>query len=165
VNRLIVAALGGALLLSACATTVNAPEPAVGGPTTVDVTDVPAGAEPALESGEPIEGGVIVDANTPETTIALTGSASDLLPELAIEMSRLSELVVQGKGDDEAFETIVQIWDRIRPEIAADRPELVNGIGATVDMSRIAVERTRPADADKAFKLLSDLVDQFTGEG
>jgi hypothetical protein len=162
VNRLIVAALGGALLLSACATTVNAPEPAVGRPTTVDV---PAGAEPALESSEPIEGGVIVDANTPETAIALTGSAGDLLPELAIEMSRLSELVVQGKGDDEAFETIVQIWDRIRPEIAADRPELVNGIGATVDMSRIAVERTRPADADKAFKLLSDLVDQFTGEG
>ena len=79
-------------------------------------------------------------------------------------MSRLSELVVQGKGDDEAFETIVQIWDRIRPEIAADWPELVNGIGTTVDMSRIAVERTRPADADKAFKLLSDLVDQFTGE-
>jgi len=149
VNRPIAAALGGALLLSACATTV-------------DVTDVPAGAEPALESSEPIEGGVIVDA--PETTIALTSSANDLLPELATEMSRLSELVVQGKGDDEAFETIVQIWDRIRPEIAADWPELVNSIGTTVDMSRIAVERTRPADADKAFKLLSDLVDQFTGE-
>ena len=148
-NRPIAAALGGALLLSACATTV-------------DVTDVPAGAEPALESSEPIEGGVIVDA--PETTIAPTSSANDLLPELATEMSRLSELVVQGKGDDEAFETIVQIWDRIRPEIAADWPELVNGIGTTVDMSRIAVERTRPADADKAFKLLSDLVDQFTGE-
>jgi hypothetical protein len=31
-------------------------------------------------------------------------------------------------------------------------------------MSRIAVERRRPADADKAFKLLSDLLDQFTGE-
>ena len=121
-NRLIVAALGGALLLSGCATTINTPEPAVGGPTTVDVTDVPAGAEPALKSGEPIEGGVIVDTDTPETTIALTGSASDLLPEMAIEMSRLSELVVQSEGDDEALATIVQTWDRIRPEIAADRP-------------------------------------------
>jgi len=164
VNQLVVAALGGALMLSACATTVNDPEPAAGGPTTVDVTNVPVGAEPALESGEPIEGGVIVDANTPETTVALTGSASDLLPEMAIEMSRLSELVVQSEGDDEALETIVQIWDRIRPEIAADRPELVNGIGTTVDMARTAVERTRPADADKAFKLLTDLVDQFTGD-
>ena len=151
-------------MLTACATTVNDPESAAGSPTTVDVTNVPAGAEPALESGEPIEGGIIVDTDTPETTIALTGSASDLLPEMATEMSRLSELVVQGNSDDEALETIVQIWDRIRPEIAADWPELVNGIGTTVDMSRIAVERTRPADADKAFKLLSDLVDQFTGE-
>jgi hypothetical protein len=151
VNRLIVAALGGTLMLTACATTV-------------DVANVPVGAEPALQSGEPIEGGVIVDADTPETTIPLTGSASDLLPDMVIEMSRLSELVVQSEGDDEALETIVQIWDRIRPEIAADRPELVNGIGATVDMARIAVERTRPADADKAFKLLTDLVDKFTGE-
>lgn len=151
-------------MLTACATTVNEPEPAANSPTTVDVTNVPEGAEPALESGEPIEGGVIVDDDTPETTIALTGSASDLLPEMAIEMSRLSELVVQNDGDNEALEIIVQIWDRIRPEIAADRPELVNGIAATVDMARIAVERTRPADADKAFKLLTDLVDKFTGD-
>ena len=32
-------------------------------------------------------------------------------------------------------------------------------------MARTAVERTRPADADKAFKLLTYLVDQFTGDG
>ena len=163
-NRLVVAFLGSALTLSACATTVNEPEPVSDGPTTVDVTNVPVGAEPALESGELIEGGVIVDADTPETTIAPTGSASDLLPEMAIEMSRLSELVVQSQGDNEALETIVQIWDRIRPELAADRPELLNGIGATVDMARTAVKRTRPADADKACKLLTDLVDQFTGD-
>jgi len=165
VNRLIVAALGGAAMLTACATTVNTPEPSAGSPTTVDVTNVPVGVEPALESGEPIEGGVIVDNDTPETTLPLTGSASDLLPQMAIEMSRLSELVAQSEGDDEALETIVQIWDRIRSEIAAERPELVNGIGATVEMARTAVERTRPADADKAFKLLTDLVDQFTGDG
>ncbi|MFT4864126.1 MAG: hypothetical protein ACI8RE_000305 [Ilumatobacter sp.] len=160
-NLLVVAALGGTFMLTACATTVDTP---AGGPTTVDVTNVPVGAEPALDSGEPIEGGVIIDADTPESTLALTGSASDLLPEMAIEMSRLSELVVQGKGDDEALATIVQIWDRVRPEIAADRPELINGIGATVEMARTAVDRTRPADADKAFNLLTDLVDKFTGE-
>ncbi len=148
-------------MVTAGATTDDTP---AGRPTTGDVTNVPVGAEPALDSGEPIEGGVIIDADTPESTLALTGSASDLLPEMAIEMSRLSELVVQGKGDDEALATIVQIWDRVRPEIAADRPELINGIGATVEMARTAVDRTRPADADKAFNLLTDLVDKFTGE-
>jgi hypothetical protein len=32
-------------------------------------------------------------------------------------------------------------------------------------MARIAVDRTRPADADKAFSLLTNLVDRFTGDG
>jgi hypothetical protein len=154
---------GCAVLLGACSTTVNEPES--GTPTTVDVTDVPEGAEPALESGELIEGGVIVDDNAPATTVALTGSAADLLPEMSIEMSRLGTQVAEGGDDNATLARIEQIWERIRPEIERDRSELLNGLGATVAMARIAVERTRPADADKAFSLLTDLVDQFTGDG
>ena len=90
---------GCSLLLGACATTVNEPDAET--PSTVDVTDVPEGAEPALESGELIDGGVIVDGDAPSTTIALTGSATDLLPEMSIEMSRLGSQVAEG-GDDKA---------------------------------------------------------------
>ena len=32
-------------------------------------------------------------------------------------------------------------------------------------MATSAVERKRPADADKAFNLLTDLVDSYTGDG
>ena len=154
---------GCSLLLGACATTVNEPDSET--LSTVDVTDVPEGAEPALESGELIDGGVIVDGDAPVTTIALTGSATDLLPEMSIEMSRLGLQVAEGGGDDATLDRIEQIWERIRPEIERDRPELINGLGATIVMARTAVERTRPADADKAFSLLTDLVDQFTGDG
>ena len=164
-TRFLAALASGVLLLAACGTTVNDPDPQADTPTTVDVTDVPEGAEPALESGELIEGGVIVDPEAPASTVALTGSATDLLPEMAIEMSRLGSLVADGDGDDEAFARIETIWARIRPEIESDRPELLNSIGTTVDMARTAVERTRPADADKAFSLLTNLVDQFTGDG
>ena len=154
-----------ASLLAACSTTVDDPGAANDTVTTVDVTDVPDGAEPALETGEPIDGGIVVDAAAPETTIALTGSAADLLPEMSIEMSRLGSQVADGGDDAATLARIEQIWERIRPEIERDRPELLNGLGATIDMARIAVERTRPADADKAFSLLTDLVDQFTGDG
>ena len=154
---------GCSLLLGACATTVNEPDSET--PSTVDVTDVPEGAEPALESGELIDGGVIVDGDAPSTTIALTGSATDLLPEMSIEMSRLGSQVAEGGDDNATLARIEQIWERIRPEIERDRPELLNGLGATIVMARTAVERTRPADADKAFSLLTDLVDQFTGDG
>ncbi len=154
---------GCSLLLGACATTVNEPDSET--LSRVDVTDVPEGAEPALESGELIDSGVIVDGDAPATTIALTGSATDLLPEMSIEMSRLGLQVAEGGGDDATLARIEQIWERIRPEIERDRPELINGLGATIVMARTAVERTRPADADKAFSLLTDLVDQFTGDG
>ena len=154
---------GCSLLLGACATTVNEPDAET--PSTVDVTDVPEGAEPALESGELIDGGVIVDGDAPATTIALTGSATVLLPEMSIEMSRLGSRVAEGGDDHATLARIEQIWERIRPEIERDRPELLNGLGATIVMARTAVERTRPADADKAFSLLTDLVDQFTGDG
>ncbi len=154
---------GCILLLGACSTTVDDAETDTSA--TADVTDVPEGAEPALESGELIEGGVIVDADAPTSTIALTGSAADLLPEMSIEMSRLGSQVAEGDGDDATLARIEQIWERIRPEIERDRPELLNGLGATIDMARTSVERTRPADADKAFSLLTDLVDQFTGDG
>lgn len=164
-TRSLAAVATAAVLLAACGTTINVPDPQPDAPPTVDVTDVPEGAEPALESGELIEGGVIVDPDAPAVTVALTGSATDLLPELAIEMSRLGSLVAEGDGDDDAFARIQTIWDRIRPEIEAERPELLNGIMATIDMARTAVQRTRPADADKAFSLLTNLVDQFTGDG
>ena len=158
---------GCTLLLAACATTVDDTGAGNGAAAdgTVDVTDVPEGAEPALDSGETIDGGTIVDPDAPTPTVAPTGSAADLLPDLSIEMSRLGSQIAEGGDDDETLARIEEIWDRIRPEIDADRPDLLNGLGATIEMAQIAVERKRPADADKAFSLLSDLVDRFTGDG
>jgi hypothetical protein len=144
--------------MTACATTVD---DTASSTDTVDVGDVPVGAEPALESDDTINGGTIVDPDAPQPTIAPTGSAADLLPDLSVEMSRLGSEIAEGGDKDGTFERIEQIWDRVRPEIEADRPELLEGFEATIDMARIGVERRRPADADKAFALLTDLVDRF----
>lgn len=141
-------------LLGACATTVDEPSG----------QSLPPGAVLADDAVEPIEGGVIVD-DAPNTTTPVEGSATVLLPELATEMSRLGSQIAEGDGDDATLARIEAIWTAIRPEIDVSHPELVNGIGSMVDMARTAVERTRPADADKAFSVLSDLVDKFTGDG
>jgi hypothetical protein len=152
------ALLACTVVMTACATTVDDTGSSTG---TADVADVPVGAEPALESGSPIDSGTIVDPDAPTPTAALTGSAADLLPELSVEMSRLGSQIAEGGDKDETLERIEQIWDQIRPEIEAERPELLNGLGATIEMAQIAVERKQPADADKAFALLTDLVDRF----
>jgi hypothetical protein len=122
------------------------------------------GRELAEDDTSPLDTGVIVDPEAPATTVPIEGSASDLLPEIGIDMSRLSAEVA-GDGDEDA--TIARIegsWAAITAEVEASHPELVNSIQATVDMARTAVDSNRPADADKAFSILNDLIDKFTGD-
>jgi hypothetical protein len=122
------------------------------------------GREIAEDDTSPLDTGVIVDPDAPATTIPIEGSAADLLPEIGIDMSRLSAEIA-GDGDEDA--TIARIegsWAAIEAEIEATNPELVNSIQATVDMARTAVDSNRPADADKAFGILNDLIDKYTGD-
>ena len=153
---------GCLLSLGACATTLNEPDTKT--PPSAEVKDVPERGAPALDSVEAVDNAAIVDGGASATTIALTGAVVDLLPEMSIEISRLGSQVAEGGDDNTTLARIEQIWERIRPEIERDRPKLLNGLGAAIVMARTAVERTRPADADKAFSLLTDLVDQFTND-
>ena len=135
----LVIAVAAAVAVSACAETV------------VEVDDALA---PADSSGETV----------PSTTLPIAGSAAELLPELATEMSQLSAQIA-GDGDERAaLLRIEQTWDVARSEVDEQRPDLAGGIQTTVDMARTAVIRIRPADADKAFQILSDLVDRYTGD-
>ena len=157
----------GALLLAGCATT------------TVDENGNPAdpaeslseaeltggeGREIADDDTSPLEEGEIVDPATPATTIPIEGSAADLLPEIGIDMSRLSAEIGDDGDEDATIARIEGSWAAIKAEVEATNPELVNNIQATVDMARTAVDTNRPADADKAFSLLTDLIDAYTGD-
>ena len=146
-NRSTVATLAalGALTLgvSACADTV---------------IDVDAGTQTEATDAD----GTIA---TTTTTVPIVGTATELLPELSAEMSRLSAQI-SGDGDERAtLRQIEAIWVVAQPEVESSRPDLVGGIQTTVDMARNAVVRVRPADADKAFSILTDLVDRYTGDG
>jgi hypothetical protein len=122
------------------------------------------GRELAEEDTSPLDEGEIVDADTPATTIPIDGSAADLLPEIGIDMSRLSAEIGDEGDEDATIARIEGSWAAIKAEVESTHPELVNSIQATVDMARTAVDTNRPADADKAFGLLNDLVDAFTGD-
>jgi len=101
----------------------------------------------------------------PETTLPIVGSTGELLTEMSAEMSRLSSEIGDPGDELATLARIQSIWDIARPDVESTRPELVNGIDTTVDMARTAVVRIRPADGDKALKLLNDLVDRYAGEG
>ncbi len=102
----------------------------------------------------------------PTTSIVYSGTALELLPELGVEMSRLSSQISEDGDEDKAtLARITAIWAAARPEVEATRPDLLESFQVTVDMATSAVERNRPADADKAFSNLTRLVDNYTGDG
>ena len=114
------------------------------------------------------DGEVNVDGSfetVPTTTLPIDGSTSELLAEMSAQMSQLSAQIGDAGDEKATLQRIDAIWVVARPDVESTRPELVGGIDTTVDMARTAVVRIRPADGDKAFQLLTDLVDRYTGDG
>ena len=119
--------------------------------------------DPESDAGE-----VNVDGSfetVPTSTLPIVGSTSELLAEMSAQMSQLSAQIGDAGDEKATLQRIDAIWVIARPDVESTRPELVGGIDTTVDMARTAVVRIRPADGDKAFQLLTDLVDRYTGDG
>ncbi len=114
------------------------------------------------------DGKVNVDGafeTVPTTTLPIVGSTAELLAEMSAQMSQLSAQIGDAGDEQATLRRIALIWDTARADVESTRPELVGGIDTTVEMARTAVVRIRPADGDKAFQLLTDLVDRYTGDG
>jgi hypothetical protein len=104
-------------------------------------------------------------AGPSSTLFSPTGPAIELLPELSTELSRLGALIVDNEGDEESLARIDALWAAARAEVAEQRPDLVSRFERAVALARTGVERRRPADADKAFRNLTALVDAYVGDG
>ncbi len=100
-------------------------------------------------------------ATTPPFTVAAT--TAGLLDQLAAETAGLSALIIEGDGQRESLARIEAVWAALRPEIEETHPDLVAEYESVVDMTRRAVERRRPADADKAHNNLRTLLAATSG--
>ena len=101
----------------------------------------------------------------PAVTTLPTGTTSELFGQMKSTLSELS-LAITNEDKSRAkttLATVLNIWRSLQPQIVAEGGETVDQ--TVVDMQRIvdlassSVQRTRPADADKALRLL-DLVIQ-----
>lgn len=98
---------------------------------------------------------------TTTTVIAPTGSAAELLASIATRIDDLSEQLVDGDGQREALARIQVEWAAVRPTIEAEKPALLPGFDAVLAQVQRAVDRRRPADADKAAKNLAVLIRSY----
>jgi len=92
------------------------------------------------------------------TVFAPAGTTAELLDQLVAESAQLSDLIVENDGQQAALARIETLWALVRPDIAAERAELLPGFESAIGLLRTGVERRRPADADKAHNNLRSLV-------
>jgi hypothetical protein len=98
---------------------------------------------------------------TTSTVYVPAGSTTDLLASISAEVAALSEKLVDNEGQREALARIEAQWDAARPDIEQQRPELLASFDAAIAQVQRAVERRRPADADKASKNIVVLIAAF----
>jgi len=100
----------------------------------------------------------------PAVTTLPTGTTVELFGQLQSTLSELSLAIV---NEDKSrakttLATVLNIWASLQPQIVAAGGETVDQ--TVIDMQRIidlassSVERTRPADADKALRFLDLLI-------
>jgi len=108
-----------------------------------------------------------VSGSGAETTAAapatITGTAAELLPQITDEAEGLSRVMIDGGDDQAAAERIDALWQAVRQEVGASRPELLADFEANVGRCATAVRFDRAADADKAARNLRALVDAYLG--
>jgi hypothetical protein len=128
------AALATVLALGACGTTYVDTEVSVPD-TAVDTTTLP-----------PIE---------PDAPIG------DLLAEIETLMSDLDERIIDQRDHVETLARIDALWAVAEPRIRADDPNDLYNFEQAIELARTGVERRRPADASKGFKIIVDVIDAY----
>lgn len=99
-------------------------------------------------------------STAPETTVAVTvpsGSDGELMDLLGSSMGRIAEAL--GNRDRSAAKAALAdaeaAWSALEPRLLARSAQLAGDAQRLVDLAATAVERNRPADADKAMRFLS----------
>ena len=101
----------------------------------------------------------------PAVTTLPTGTVTELFGQMKSTLSELS-LAITNEDKSRAkttLATVLNIWGALQPQILAGGGETVDqtveDMQRIIDLASSSVQRTRPADADKALRFL-DLVIQ-----
>ena len=100
----------------------------------------------------------------PAVTTLPTGTTAELFSQMKSTLSDLS-LAITNEDKSRAkttLATVLNIWGSLQPQIVAEGGETVDqtveDVQRIVDLASSSVQRTRPADADKALRFLDLLI-------
>jgi hypothetical protein len=92
------------------------------------------------------------------TEFVASGSTAELIDQLVAEAGALSEAIVANEGQHDIIGRIDVIWAVARPGVEQADPDIVSEFDQAVELMHTGVDRRRPADADKAYANLTQLI-------
>ena len=112
---------------------------------------------------------VSTDTTAPVVTVATTttlpsGDSLQLMKNIAAAGADLGNAIANGRVDEarDALATAKANWIVLEPQLQQLKLDLVEDLRRIVDMMTTAVERKRPADADKANRFLGLVIDAYS---
>jgi hypothetical protein len=109
-----------------------------------------------------------VDTSPDATTTTLAPVADDapideLLDEIELLMFDLDQRIIDDESPEGALARIDELWRSAERQIRSDDPDRLFNFQQAIELARTAVERRRPADASKGYKIMADVSDAYLG--
>lgn len=110
---------------------------------------------------------VATSTSAAPTTTVPSGSVEELLDRLSGTMGSLSGYIGPDEsgrtpaGKMEVLALIETLWSEVREAVLENDPDAGDSLERMVALARTAVERNRPADADKAARFAGQVIDDY----
>ncbi len=100
---------------------------------------------------------------TATTTVPVDPRAplDDVLGEIETLMFDLEQRIVDDDGQGQTLARIDELWSIAERRIRANDPDDVYNFEQAIVLARTGVERRRPADASKGYKIIRDVIDAY----
>ena len=95
------------------------------------------------------------------TTIVPSGTAEELFPLLQRTIAEMSKAISDSNSTvaKTKLAEIREIWNVLQPQITERGDQFVQDLQRIIDLAASSVERNRPADADKALRFLTLVIE------
>ena len=102
---------------------------------------------------------------TTTTPARVDGEAplEELIEQIELLMFDLDQRIVDDDGAEPTLARIDELWRAAEPQIRAADPDDLFNFQQAIELARTGVERRRPADANKAYKVIIDVNDAYLG--
>ena len=101
--------------------------------------------------------------STTQVTINSQLTTDELLSELLLAVEDLSKTMqkTERRQASQQLARVVSLGDAIRPKILVTNEQLASDFDRVINLAKSAVERNRPADADKALRFLPLIIESL----